>query len=178
MRYVVLIRGINVGGTSKVPMAQLRALLAERFGEVRTYIASGNVVLESPEPAAVVASLVDELLQDSFDVTALVRVLVIDEPSYRAIVEAAPPDFGAEPHTFRYDVLFYMGVEAADVAPHLVVNPEVEETVLGERAAYHRRITAQASRSRLGKLAGTPVYPSLTIRNWNTTRRLAEMLDD
>lgn len=174
----MLFRGINVGGTSKVPMAELRARLATSFSGVRTYIASGNVVLEAAESAPGVAAAVDAIVQEAFDVTALVRVLVIEEPTYRQIVAAAPPGFGAEPDTYRYDVLFYMGLSADQVAPHLVVNPEVEETVLGERAAYHRRIAALASRSRLTRITGTPIYPSLTIRNWNTTRRLAEMLDE
>ena len=47
----MLFRGINVGGTSKVPMAELRARLATSFSGVRTYIASGNVVLEAAESA-------------------------------------------------------------------------------------------------------------------------------
>jgi uncharacterized protein (DUF1697 family) len=45
------------------------------------------------------------------------------------------------------------------------------------RAFYHRRVAALASRSRLSKIVGTPVYSSLTIRNWRTTVALAEMLD-
>ena len=51
--YVALLRAINVGGTGKLPMAQLKAM-GERIGgtNVRTYIASGNVVLDSPKPAA------------------------------------------------------------------------------------------------------------------------------
>ena len=178
MKYVVLFRGINVGGKSKVPMAQLQAVLSEEFENVRTHIASGNVVLEADVPANRVADRIDSVVQEQFDVTALVRVLVVDEPTYREIVAAAPPGFGSQPDTHRYDVLFYMGVTAADVEPYVLVNPEVEKTVLGERAAYHQRVAALASRSRLSRIAGTPVYPSLTIRNWNTTKRLLEMLDE
>lgn len=178
VKYVVLFRGINVGGTSKVPMAQLRAVLSDEFESVRTYIASGNVVLESDEPAEAIAARIDAVVQENFDVTALVRVLVVDETTYREIVAAAPPGYGTQPDTHRYDVLFYMGVTAADVEPYVLVNPEVEKTVLGERAAYHERVSALASRSRLSRIAGTPIYPSLTIRNWSTTKRLLEMLDE
>jgi uncharacterized protein (DUF1697 family) len=54
----------------------------------------------------------------------------------------------------------------------------VDEVVCGERAFYHRRVAALASRSRMPKIAGTPVYAALTIRNWRTTTTLAQMLDD
>ena len=49
--HVVLLRGVNVGGHNKVPMADLRKLLSERgHQEVRSYVQSGNVVLRSPAP--------------------------------------------------------------------------------------------------------------------------------
>ena len=54
--YVALLRGINVGGRSTLPMAQLRQVATEcGFGAVRTYIQSGNLVFTSPDPAAEVA---------------------------------------------------------------------------------------------------------------------------
>lgn len=47
-QYIVLLRGINVGGQKKVPMADLRQILTEaNFEEVRTYIQSGNVILKT-----------------------------------------------------------------------------------------------------------------------------------
>ena len=50
-RYLALLRGINVGGKNKVPMAGLRALLEELgFSNVATHIASGNVILSSDRP--------------------------------------------------------------------------------------------------------------------------------
>ena len=48
--YIVLLKGINVGGHRKVPMAELRELLTKSgFESVKTYIQSGNVILQSPE---------------------------------------------------------------------------------------------------------------------------------
>ena len=79
---------------------------------------------------------------------------------------------------YRYDVVFYMGVTADEVQPFIVVNPEVDEALIGPRAVYHRRIAALATRSRLNKIIGSPVYSALTIRNWNTTVKLAAMLDE
>jgi uncharacterized protein (DUF1697 family) len=177
--YVVLFRGINVGGRNKVPMAALREHLGTDFANVRTYIQSGNVLLDSDLSAEAVAAHVDGGLPSAFVLDSeLVRVLVLDADAYREVVAAAPAGFGDEPDRYRYDVVFYMGVTADEVRPYIVVNPEVDEALIGERAVYHRRITALATRSRLNKIIGSPVYPSLTIRNWNTTLKLAAMLDE
>ena len=177
--YVVLFRGINVGGRNKVPMAGLREHLAADFTNVRTYIQSGNVLLDSDLPADKVAAHIDAALPSAFALDSdLVRVLVLESDAYREVVAAAPKGFGDEPDRYRYDVIFYMGVTASEVEPYIVVNPDVDEALVGERAVYHRRITAQATRSRLNRIIGSPVYSALTIRNWNTTVKLAAMLDE
>lgn len=88
MRYAALLRGINVGGKNKVPMAALRSLLSERgFAEVTSYIASGNVLLSSelPGPAEVAAQF-EALLREGFAVDT--RVLVIPRERYLAIAAA------------------------------------------------------------------------------------------
>lgn len=179
MKYVVLFRGINVGGRNKIPMAELREHLSTDFDNVRTYIQSGNVLLESELSAAKVAEHIDANLRSAFTIDSdLVRVLVLDAKGFHEVVAGAPKGFGSEPDTYRYDVFFYMGVTAEEVEPHIVTHPEVDEVLVGERATYHRRIAARASSSRVNKIVGSPVYPGITIRNWNTTTKLAALLDE
>jgi uncharacterized protein (DUF1697 family) len=177
MRYVVLLRGINVGGRNKVPMAALRERLAGTYDGVQTYIQSGNLLLDSDLGAAGVAAEIEKLLPTAFELDSqLIRALVLDSDAYREVIDGAPRGFGADPEKYRYDVGFYMGVTAAEVEPHIPVNPDVDDVLVGERAFYHRRVAALASRSRVNKIIGTPVYPSLTLRNWRTTTKLGEML--
>lgn len=179
MRYVVLLRGINVGGRNKVPMADLRGHLAKSFANVRTYIQSGNVVLDAEVSADEVAAHLERDLRQVYAVEpGRGRVLVCDAAAYRAVVTGAPPGFGAEPDRYRYDVWFYVGVNPHDVEPHLSVHPEVDDVHVGDSAFYHRRLTALATRSRVARhLLGSPVYESLTVRNWRTTVAIADMLD-
>ena len=77
--YVVLLRGINVGGKNKVPMAALRGCLEELgFSDVSTYIASGNVVLRSKKGAKAVRAQVEKVLPERFDLDdELVKALVL-----------------------------------------------------------------------------------------------------
>src|SRR6478672_13817528 len=78
-RYLVLLRGINVGGRNKVPMAALRELL-ESHGHtnVSTYIASGNVILTSDRTAAAIKRELEDALPKVFKLDSeLIAVLVL-----------------------------------------------------------------------------------------------------
>lgn len=67
-RSVLLLRAVNVGGRSTVPMAELRALLAPELGEVSTYIASGNIVCGHPADPDAARQRVRELIASEFGV--------------------------------------------------------------------------------------------------------------
>ncbi len=63
-RYVALLRAVNVGGTGKLPMPELRAMCeAAGFTEVRTYIASGNVVFEADKNERAVKAVLEGALE-------------------------------------------------------------------------------------------------------------------
>jgi len=74
--YIVLLRGINVGGHKKVPMAELRELLVKiGFQQVKTYIQSGNIILQSLESKSEIELKIKEAIEShfGFDVPILVR---------------------------------------------------------------------------------------------------------
>jgi len=74
--YIALLRSINVGGKNKVPMAELRALLTRSgFNNVRTYIQSGNVILETSKPLNEVKELIKTVIKThfGFEITVLVK---------------------------------------------------------------------------------------------------------
>jgi len=76
MRWIALLRAVNLGARNKVPMAELRKLLeAAGYEGVRTYIASGNVILDGPTGRAAVAAELERVVADSFGVstTAILR---------------------------------------------------------------------------------------------------------
>ena len=103
VRYVVLLRGINVGGRNAVAMADLRAAFEDAgHAGVRTYIQSGNVLFDA-------ASRVDEegveaVLERRFGVPLVVVLRTARQ--LRAVVEGAPDGFGQRPDEFHSDVVF------------------------------------------------------------------------
>ena len=118
--HIVLLRGINVGGKNKVPMADLKACLEHLgFSNVSTYIASGNVVLESDKGTEEISTLIEKVLPESFVLEdELIRVLVLTREQLRAVVDNKPPGFGEQPETYHSDAIFLIGIDAAQVSPH------------------------------------------------------------
>src|SRR3954467_736564 len=178
-RYLVLLRGINVGGRNKVPMAALRELL-ESHGhtKVSTYIASGNVILTSDQSAAAIKRELEEALPKTFKLDSqLIAVLVLTHAELRAVVAKRPKGFGDHPETYHSDAVFLMGIDAAAAMQAFDPRPGVDEVWPGDGVIYSQRLSAERTRSRLSKVMSSPAYKSMTIRNWATTLALLKLAD-
>ena len=177
--YLVLLRGINVGGKNKVPMARLREVLEELgYANVSTYIASGNVILSSDPPADEVKGQIEEALPKAFRLdTELVAVLALSREQVRAVVRNKPHGFGEQPDIYHSDAIFLMGIDVDTAMRVFDPRPGVDSVWPGEGVIYSQRLSAERTRSRLGKIVGTPAYKSMTIRSWATTMALSELLE-
>jgi uncharacterized protein (DUF1697 family) len=100
--YVILLRGINVGGKNNMPMAQLVLFLEEHgFTNVITYIQSGNVILQTTLSRAQIKEEIEELLPKKFKLdSSLIKVLVLSDKDLKAIIDDAPKGFGKDPTTY------------------------------------------------------------------------------
>ena len=169
-----MLRGINLGPTRRVPMADLRALFDEAgFQDVRTYVQSGNVVLESTAKPAELEREAAKLISErfGFDVPVVVRTA----RQLAAVVKLNPLGDAAEDPK-RYQVSFLTDKPGADVVRALT-----EGTVEPERVVFHgREIYAWhpegVARSKLwNALAGKGLGVTATARNWTTVTTLLEM---
>lgn len=87
--YVVFLLGINVGGNRKVPMADLKALLEEHgYANVKTYLASGNVTLESEHKAEEIGRNIGQLIERKFGF--FVETIVHKKSNLRKILASEP----------------------------------------------------------------------------------------
>ncbi len=175
---MVLLRGINVGGRNRISMADLRNVFeAGGFEEVSTYIQSGNVLLSSAARRASLEGEIQRLLQRQLglDLVVVVRSAI----QMRNIVEKSPEGFGEEPERHHFDVVFLKHPLTPDRALRAVdVREEVDRVWPGTGVLYFSRLSERRAQSRLSKLSGTPEYELMTIRNWNTTTRLVDLLED
>ena len=174
--YIALLRGINVGGNNIIKMEMLKQCFVDMgFSDVKTYIQSGNVIFKTQDTdKSILIETIENQLLKIFSLEIIVAIFTTTE--WIEIVENAPKDFGSEPETFRYDVWFLLpAVTANDIMPIIRLREGIDFLQAGKNTIYVSRLISEASRSYLTKIIQTPVYKNITIRNWNTTRKLLEL---
>ncbi len=176
-QYVVLLRGINVGGHGRLPMTQLRGVMqALGATDVATYIQSGNVVCQHPETRP---------RQFETDLSAAIereagfapRVLVLRKREFLQAVKANPfPDAEAEQDGKALHLSFLAAKPKA-------LDPTQWEAAAGPGESFrlidkvlYLHAPQGLSRSKLAPKIETWLGVSATARNWRTVARLAEML--
>jgi uncharacterized protein (DUF1697 family) len=177
-RYVALLRGINVGGKNLIKMPALKAAFeANGFENVSTYIQSGNVLFVGPDaPALQLTKGIEKMLAGAFDYVP--TVVIRSRKQMRAVVARAPKEFGSQSAKYRCDVFFLKEPLTAKAAmEHVPTNPAVDTAHAGPGVIYFSRLSAKATASRVNKLVASPIYRSVTIRNWNTTKKLLELME-
>lgn len=163
-RYVAFLRAVNVGGTGKLPMAELRAMCeAAGFTQVRTFIASGNVVFDSALGEARVKRLLEQHLQTYAGKP--VGVLIRTGPQLAAVLEGNPFKSAAPNRTVA---IFLDAPPPADALAE-ASGVQDEEMALGTREIYVHYGSGMA-RTKLKIPAGK----SGTARNMNTVATLVE----
>ena len=169
---IALFRGINVGGRNSLPMKELRDIL-ESLGceSVKTYIQSGNVVLSAP--AAPGATAITTAIEKQFGFAP--RVLVIPGDRFDSVSRANPyKDEKVEGKHLH--VSYLAGPASADVDGLEARKSPREEFTLTADALYLLAPDGIA-RSKLANDAEKLLGVEATSRNWNTVRKLLEMLD-
>jgi uncharacterized protein (DUF1697 family) len=176
--YVALLRGINVGGQNLIRMPALKACFeAQGLRDVATFIQSGNVVfIADGSDQLVLTRRIEDALSKAFAYTS--RIVVRSFEQMRAIVHGAPKGFGSRPTVYRYDVIFLKEPLTSEHAMgSITAAPGVDRVFAGEGVLYFSRLISKATQSRLRHIVGTPAYQNMTIRNWNTTTKLLELME-
>jgi uncharacterized protein (DUF1697 family) len=178
-KYVALLRGINVGGSNRVPNAELKAVLEGLdFQEVVIYINSGNAVFTSQhEPKA---SDVQAALEGHFGFT--IPTLVLPGTKIRTIAAAIPEDWTndtpqPDKSGQKSDVLYlFDDINAPDIIEKLGYKPEIEAMIYVDGAVLTNITRANQTKGSLQKLVGSKLYKLVTIRNITTAKKLAELV--
>ena len=178
MRYLALLRGINVGGKNKVSMARLKEAFEDAgHGEVRTYINSGNVIFTAPRtPAAVLGEDLERQITKTFDLD--VRVLVLPGSKVSKIASDLPQRWIDGPEMRCYVMFLWPEHASATIVDRFEVDPAHEEIRYSHGALLWRVDRSHLTRSAMAKMVGTDLYKNMTIRNSNTLRKLQGMLSE
>jgi uncharacterized protein (DUF1697 family) len=170
-RYIALLRGVNLAGRNKVPMAGLQTV-CESLGctDVATYIQSGNVVLTSRLSAAKLRTALESAIADQLGVGTVVMIRTAEQ---LAAVVTGNPFPAADPAHLH--VLFLTEAPDQDLVRSLsdVDNPPEELAVRGAEVYFH--LPNGAGRAKLPELYGRRIKIPGTMRNWRTVTKLLNM---
>ena len=176
MRYVILLRGINVGGKNTLPMPALRAaFMEEGFSDVVTYINSGNLLFSHDETDTTALKIRCEvLIQSRFGLN--IPVAVIPAADLRAAVAHAPAWWNRDADS-KHNAIFVIAPATAEEVSTQVgaIKPEYERIAHHGQVIFWSAPIKTFSRTRWSKVVSTAAYGSITIRNANTALKLAEL---
>ncbi|MCD9023557.1 DUF1697 domain-containing protein [Cohnella silvisoli] len=172
--YIALIRGINVGGKNKVPMAELKlSLQAIGLNNVQTYIQSGNVLFESEDGAEQLRGRIEQAIEASFGVTATVVLRTAEQ--LERIIEGCPyaADSLLEGESIQVSVLTEAPSQKAIDILSVSSDEKDEYQISGEEIYFLFRQSVLDSKlaKNLAKLGST-----VTSRNWNTIIKLGALV--
>ncbi len=178
MRYVGLLRAVNLGPKRKVPMAELRALMTEELGyeDVQTLVQSGNVVFSAPRTsAAELGARIGDALEAryGFDVPTIVRT---GSQLAKVIADNPFPEL-AEDRT-KVHVAFADGPTKASLLADVDTEAFAPEAFHVGKSEVYLAYPDGMGRSKMKvpfeKLLGV----RMTTRNWNTVVTLADLLSE
>ncbi len=174
--YIALLRGINVGGHNKLPMAELRELLGDLgLQDAQTYIQSGNAVFNSDKQGtSPLAKRIQEAIDERYGFKPTTLVLTREE--FEDAITSNPfPEGKTEPKSLH---LYFL-----ESPPQEVDLEKLEEVKKSnERFAllgkvFYLHAPDGIGRSKLAERIERVLKVSVTARNWRTVNKIAEMLN-
>lgn len=173
---VALLRGVNVGGNTKVEMKKLKALFERmKFTNVSTYINSGNILFCTDQSPANLATRIEKSIKEEFGFS--VRVVIRDKKQISEIVEQVPKHWTNDAKQ-RTDVIFLWDeVNSPNVLKEILTNPKVDQLSYMDGAVIWHLDKAFYTKSAMHKFIGTRIYKQMTARNINTVRKLRDLMN-
>ncbi|MFZ2206005.1 MAG: DUF1697 domain-containing protein [Microgenomates group bacterium] len=172
MKYIALLRGINVGGNRRVEMKRLKTLFESlKYTNVSTYINSGNVIFESDKNKSAVCEDIKACLKKEFgfDIQTLVKL----ELEMQKIAEAIPKDWKNDTE-HKTDVAYLFDeIDLEKTIDEIPVKKEYLDIRYIKGAIYWHIDRKNYNKSHINKLIGHKLYQFMTVRNVNTARFLA-----
>ena len=159
-----------------MPMARLKEIFEKLgFSDVKTFIASGNVIFSSnSKNRSELAKKIEKTLLKEF--SFVIPVLLRSESEIAKLVKAIPKDWVSD-KSMKCDVMFlWREFDNKKVLESMSHDPKIEDLVYVPGAVIWRVDRKYIKQGRMVKIVGTQLYRNLTIRNSNTVRKICELM--
>lgn len=177
-RYIALLRGINISGKNKIPMAELKAGFTELgFAEVATYLNSGNVIfLSAIDDIDTLSNKIKLLIKDRFGLD--IPVFVLSQELLEDIVNHAPDWWGDDSKEIYDNLIFIMPPLSYEKFYEEIGNPneEYEKSYHYKNAVFWSFCRKDYRKTNWwSKTANSNISGDITIRTANTVRKIVGM---
>jgi len=178
MKYIALLRGINVGGNNKIDMKELAKTFSRaKFTNISTYINTGNIIFDSVENnTEKVSNQIHKWIENDFHLD--IPVLVKNSQDFLNIINQIPLELQNNKDQ-KTDIMFlWSEIDSEEIINQIGTNPKVDNIKYLPGALLWYLDKKDSNQSNLDKLVGTKLYKQMTVRNVNTVRKLANLLSD
>lgn len=176
IKYIALLRGINVGGKNIVSMKELKELFEKNgFQDVVTYINSGNIIFSSDNPdIEFLKRNCEALIFEKFKLE--LPLIIITAEELIDTLSNAPEWWGVDKEA-KHNAIFVIPPTTVEEVFKEVgdIKPEYEKVSSFGRVIFWSAPIKTFSRTRWSKVVGTSVYNYITIRNFNTIKSLVAL---
>lgn len=178
-RYLALLRGINVGGNNVIAMDSLRQCFEDLgCNNVRTYIQSGNILFRSTDTSVKeLTKTIESGLSARFSYEA--QAVILPHKKFKSAIQSAPDNWGNDGQQKHNAMFTCIGMTPKKALSQLTApKTDIETVTTGPGVIFWSASKKHLTKTTLMKLAASPVYKRMTVRNHNTTFRLLELFDE
>lgn len=173
---IALLRGINVGGNNKINMKALQATFEQAgMSHVTTYINSGNIIFSH---ATLTHSELSSILEQAIatDFNLQIKVMIRDIQQMQTVLAHIPESWSNDDQ-MKSDVFFLWDeIDNESILEKLPLKSGIGTLIYIPGAILFAVSREDAVQSQMNKLVGSKLYPLMTIRNVNTTRKIVQLM--
>lgn len=174
--FVALLRGVNVGGNNMISMKALKESFETLgFGQVTTYINSGNIIFTDKEAdARKLETKIERMLSKDYQLDSKVVIRSLSE--MEKLVKGLPASWGNDSQ-WRYNVIFLRHtIDSKKILADLATAEDIEEIIYVPGTLLWSAQASEISRTSMLKLSRRKIFQDMTVRNLNTTRKLYDLM--
>ena len=176
MKYIVLLRKINVGKENRISMRILEDVFVSLgYKEVKTYINSGNVIFKTIKSKSVINKEIDNTLFGLFK--SRIQFVIKTSKEMRIIRDAIPKEWENDNEQKTDIAYLFDEIDKPGIINELPIKKEFVKIIYVKGAVIWNVTRKNLMKSQLSKIAGSKLYQQMTIRNVNTARHLANISD-
>jgi len=172
MKYIALLRGLNVGKEKRIDMKDLKRIFESlNFEKVSTYINSGNIFFETEKEQKDLDQEVKEILKTEY--ALVIPTLIKTEEEIKYIANAIPEEWQNNSEEKTDVAYLFSEIDSEEILNELPFKREYIEVSYVKGALLWNVKRKNYNKSQLNKIIGHRLYQFMTVRNVNTARYLA-----